>query len=455
MRRSFSTTSFRCSICCVRAVSSAWCSSRSRASSVNCCCFSWCCERTSAFSASMSSASRSGSGARIVPGSMPRFCNCTSIKSDSHRHRRLPGTIRSSPVDAFEQHRQLSAAQRHGSAVSLRPDEAAPLQTLLKQTQSVAIEPKKFNHVTAPASKNKDVTGVGFLCEDRLHLGTEPVEAAPHVCNTGGEPDPRACPQVDHRVRLSSTARIKAGSAEPSMLSSARPGNSIVTLPVDGSAGVVVGVSTNFGAASSAAIVTGTRAAPGFDLRTCNSPRSYCRFQRNTWLAFTPFASAIPATLAPGSSVCFTILSFSSTLRKIRRLCPGNPVPSMRLIVGRPSSTVQMGRPDAYPESDEAVTEKPRVDRLAEIHTRIDDLRDEFHTFSKPAPWPKRFWNWIVSHKGLSIFLCLASIFGGSYFKYWLDHRSDSFNAAVDTRIKTVLDAPGGVSAKLTDGEKK
>src|SRR5580692_9256508 len=95
---------------------------------------------------------------------------------------------------------------------------------------AAALEPKKFNHVTAPASKNKDVTGVGFLFEDRLHLGTEPVEAAPHVCNTGGEPDPRACPQVDHRVRLSSTARITAGSAAPSMLSSARPGNSIVTL---------------------------------------------------------------------------------------------------------------------------------------------------------------------------------------------------------------------------------
>src|SRR6202034_4405722 len=67
-----------------------------------------------------------------------------------------------------------------------------------------------------------------------------------------------------------------------------------------------------------------------------------------TWLAFTPFASAIPATLAPGSSVSFTILSFSSTLRKIRRLRIDDALASMRPIVSRRSSSVQMGRPDAY-----------------------------------------------------------------------------------------------------------
>jgi hypothetical protein len=138
-----------------------------------------------------------------------------------------------------------------------------------------------------------------------------------------------------HRVRLSSTARIKAGSAAPSMLSNARPGNSIVTLPADGSPGTGVGVSAGFGASGSDAIVTGTRAVSGFDLRTCNSPRSYCHFQRNTWLAFTPFASPIPATLAPGSSVSFTILSFSSTRRKIRRFRPDCAVPSMRPIISR------------------------------------------------------------------------------------------------------------------------
>jgi len=42
----------------------------------------------------------------------------------------------------------------------------------------------------------------------------------------------------------------------------------------------------------------GTSDVADFDLRRCNSPRSYWRFQRNTWLAFTPLANAAPATLA-------------------------------------------------------------------------------------------------------------------------------------------------------------
>lgn len=67
-----------------------------------------------------------------------------------------------------------------------------------------------------------------------------------------------------------------------------------------------------------------------FAPRGFSSPRSYCGFQRNTWLAFTPLARAIPATLAPGSSVNFTILSFSSTRRNTRRFRPGTTVPSMR-----------------------------------------------------------------------------------------------------------------------------
>jgi hypothetical protein len=115
------------------------------------------------------------------------------------------------------------------------------------------------------------------------------------------------------------------------MLSNARPGNSIVTLPAHGGAEAGVEDSTIFGTSGSAATVTGTRAALGFDLRGCNSPRSYCRFQRNTWLAFTPFARAIPATLAPGSSVSFTILSFSSIRRNTRRFRPDAIAPSMRL----------------------------------------------------------------------------------------------------------------------------
>jgi hypothetical protein len=76
-------------------------------------------------------------------------------------------------------------------------------------------------------------------------------------------------------------------------------------------------------------------AATDLDLRACSSPLSCSRFQRNTWLAFTPFAKATLATLAPRSSVSFTILSFSSTRRKIRRFRPNDALASMRPIVDR------------------------------------------------------------------------------------------------------------------------
>ena len=95
-------------------------------------------------------------------------------------------------------------------------------------------------------------------------------------------------------------------------------------------------------------MVTGTSAVADFDLRGCRSPLSYCRFQRNTWFAFTPLASATLATLAPGSSVSLTILSFSSIRRKTRRFRLDDTLASMRPIVSRHLSHVQMGRPDAY-----------------------------------------------------------------------------------------------------------
>lgn len=75
---------------------------------------------------------------------------------------------------------------------------------------------------------------------------------------------------------------------------------------------------------------------------------AHCRFQRNTWLAFTPFARAIPATRALGSSVSFTILSLSFTRRNTRRFRPETTAPSMPPIVDCRSLAIQMGRPDAY-----------------------------------------------------------------------------------------------------------
>ena len=64
--------------------------------------------------------------------------------------------------------------------------------------------------------------------------------------------------------------------------------------------------------------VTGTSATLG----SLSSPRSNARRHLNTWFAFTPWACATWATLAPGFSVNCTIWSFSEIDRKRRTRRP-------------------------------------------------------------------------------------------------------------------------------------
>lgn len=52
-------------------------------------------------------------------------------------HLRLPRARRPSPVDAFEQHRELRTRQEHRSSARLWPDEAAVLKALVEQVSPV------------------------------------------------------------------------------------------------------------------------------------------------------------------------------------------------------------------------------------------------------------------------------------------------------------------------------
>jgi len=64
-----------------------------------------------------------------------------------------------------------------------------------------------------------------------------------------------------------------------------------------------------------------------------------------------------------------------------------------------------------------------------------------------------RKWEWVINHKGTSVILgivfCLASVFDGAYFKYYLDHKDEGFNTAVDKRIRLELEKPDGVLKTL------
>ena len=97
---------------------------------------------------------------------------------NNHSERNLwrPGSLGPSPVNAFEQHRKLRTRQTNSSALDLRPDEPATLQSLGKQAQSVTIEPQKFNDVATAPPENKDMSGERLLLKHRLHLRTQTIE---------------------------------------------------------------------------------------------------------------------------------------------------------------------------------------------------------------------------------------------------------------------------------------
>ena len=99
------------------------------------------------------------------------------MKRSDVQHR-LCCSDRRSPVDAFEQHRELRRRERHRSAGRLGPYEATSLQPLRQQAQAITIEPQHLHHVPATAMKDKHVTRQGLLFQHSLHLRTEAMKTS-------------------------------------------------------------------------------------------------------------------------------------------------------------------------------------------------------------------------------------------------------------------------------------
>ena len=108
---------------------------------------------------------------------------------------------------------------------------------------------------------------------------------------------------------------------------------------------------------------------------------------------------------------------------------------------------------DEFPVDFEQVPSNK--DNFEDIFSRLKIIEQAL--VLRPAAATKGFlakrWEWIINHKGtsiiLAIFLCLVGVFGGGYFKYYLDHKDDYFNGAVDKRIKSELEKPDGVLPTL------
>ena len=69
--------------------------------------------------------------------------------------RHFEGALGATPVYAFQQHRQLRAAEGNGATLRLRPHKSAPLQTLRKKTKPIAVKPEALDDVAAPATEYK------------------------------------------------------------------------------------------------------------------------------------------------------------------------------------------------------------------------------------------------------------------------------------------------------------
>lgn len=113
-----------------------------------------------------------------------------ALRSDSALE--CPCSLDVSPVDAFQEHRQLCRREGNGAALRLRPHEAALLEALSEETKTIAIEPKTLHDVTMPAAEDKDMAGEGLQLEHRLHLSAQSMKSSPHVGDAGRDPDPGA-----------------------------------------------------------------------------------------------------------------------------------------------------------------------------------------------------------------------------------------------------------------------
>jgi hypothetical protein len=158
------------------------------------------------------------------------------------------------PVDAFQEHRQLRTRQRHRSARRLGPDKASSFQPLLKKTKAITIEPQQLDQITALAAEDEYMTGEWCLLKNRLNDRRESLKAAAQIREPRGNPDPCPCLRFDHRNRLPKTARTSSGSTPASTLITALPGSSIWIDPDGDMAGAIPDNVTLFG---SAVTVTG------------------------------------------------------------------------------------------------------------------------------------------------------------------------------------------------------
>src|ERR1700680_4267844 len=132
------------------------------------------------------------------------------------REVRLVRALDASPIDPFQQHRELRGAQAHRPMRRLRPHETPALQTLGEEAQPIPAPPQNLHPITRFATKHKKLSGKRILRELRLHESRESIEAVAHVGCARGEPHLHSRRQCNHRcTRRSMTRESASASTRP------------------------------------------------------------------------------------------------------------------------------------------------------------------------------------------------------------------------------------------------
>src|SRR5437016_1290760 len=80
-----------------------------------------------------------------------------------------PGLLWHSPVDAFQQITKLRRRDGHRAISRRRPQEAATLQSLGEQAQTLSVMPQHLDQTTAPAAEHEQMPAVRIALERLLH----------------------------------------------------------------------------------------------------------------------------------------------------------------------------------------------------------------------------------------------------------------------------------------------
>jgi len=105
---------------------------------------------------------------------------------------------------------------------------------------------------------------------------------------------------------------------------------------------------------------------------------------------------------------------------------------------------------DLPPEGNDSMTVPKPAQRFELVEDRLDKIEATLEN-GLPKNSTARAYQWAINHKGTSLILAVILCVAGAYFTYWLDHRNDGFNDAVDARIAKVLSSPGGVNETLKE----